>query len=229
MSSERGLSSDEDSLIDVEGDELRDGQASKPSKRRANLYDAVAGRVNPRGVNPIQSFASQYRDTASSGARAFRPEELLFRGKDPATRSLDEEKYFANEKLPADRPLPNSELLEAIHAYAADYFEYATADNGQDDHRTMDETALLAMGILIEEMASEELGDTGDLVLVEGHRPSEEEQEIDIESDTTTHSAARAPRRKRASSKGRKTSKRRKLARSVSLTTDAETEVDEGR
>lgn len=116
-----------------------------------------------------------------------------------------------------------------MHAYAADYFEYATADNGQDDHRTMDETALLAMGILIEELATEELGDTGDLVLVEGQGLSEDEKDIDIESDTTTHSAARAPRRKRANSKGRKTSKRRKVARSVSLTTDAETELEEGR
>lgn len=43
MSSERWLNSDEESLAEVEEDDLRDGQASKPSKRRANLYDAIAG------------------------------------------------------------------------------------------------------------------------------------------------------------------------------------------
>ncbi|CAI7663953.1 unnamed protein product [Penicillium bialowiezense] len=231
MSLEEWLNSDEDSLVDVGDDELRDSQISRPTKRRANLYDAVAGRVNRRGVKATatQPFASQYRDTASSGARALRPEELIFRGQNPPTPSFNEETYFANGDLPDDSPLPSSELLEAIHAYAADYFEYATADNGVDDHRTMDETALLAMGILIEEMAAEELGDTGDLVLVEGEGLSDEENEVDIESETTTHSAARAPRRKRTNSKGRKTSKRRKLARSASLTTDAGTEVDEDR
>ncbi|KAJ5337803.1 hypothetical protein N7452_004531 [Penicillium brevicompactum] len=229
MSTEEWLNSDEDSLVDVDDDELRDSQISRPTKRRANLYDAVAGRVNPRGVKATKSFASQYRDTASSGARALRPEELIFRGQNPTTPSSNEESYFAHENLPKNNTLPSSELLEAIHAYTADYLEYATADNGVDDHRTMDETALLAMGILIEEMAAEELGDTGDLVLVEGEGLSEEEKELDIESDTTTHSAARPPRRKRNNSKGRKTSKRRKLARSASLTTDADTEGDEDR
>ncbi|KAJ9195639.1 hypothetical protein DTO164E3_6715 [Paecilomyces variotii] len=37
----------------------------------------------------------------------------------------------------------------------------------QDDYQSMDETALIAMGILLEEMAQEYLGETGDLILVE--------------------------------------------------------------
>lgn len=37
----------------------------------------------------------------------------------------------------------------------------------QDDYQSMDETALIAMGILLEEMAQESLGETGDLILVE--------------------------------------------------------------
>lgn len=97
----------------------------------------------------------------------------------------------------------------------------------------MDETALLALGILIEEMAKEELGETGDLALVEGQELSEEEDDkTGLESDTTTKSAARAARaarRKRANSIVRQRSKRRKLARSVSVTTDFDTEIDERR
>lgn len=94
----------------------------------------------------------------------------------------------------------------------------------------MDETALLALGILIEEMAKEELGETGDLALVEGQELSEEEDDkTGLESDTTTRSAARAARRKRANSIVRQRSKRRKLARSVSVTTDFDTEIDERR
>lgn len=159
-----------------------------------------------------------------------RPEELLYRKQNIPAESIEEKIYFAHENLPSDQSLPSSDLLETIHAYAADYYEYATEDNGKDDHQTMDETALLALGILIEEMAKEELGETGDLALVEGQELSEEEDDkTGLESDTTTKSAARAARRKRANSIVRQRSKRRKLARSVSVTTDFDTEIDERR
>lgn len=41
----------------------------------------------------------------------------------------------------------------------------------------MDETALIAMGVLLEEMAKEALGETGDLVLVEGEEISDDGNE----------------------------------------------------
>ncbi|KAJ5384915.1 hypothetical protein N7517_002826 [Penicillium concentricum] len=232
MSVARSLDSDEDSFVEPFEDDQEplDDKPSKHIKRRANVYDAVAGRVNLRGVNAPREVASQYRDTNSAGARSLRPEELLYRRQNIPAESIDEKTYFAHENLPSNQPLPNSELLETIHAYAADYYEYATADNGKDDHQTMDETALLAIGILIEEMAKEELGETGDLALVEGEELSEEEDDKSgLESDTTTRSAARAARRKRANSIVRQRSKRRKLSRSVSATTDFDTEVDERR
>ena len=69
-----------------------------------------------------------------------------------------------------DRRLPDSDLLKAIHTYASDYYSRATVDGGQGDFTSMDETALLAIGILLEESAKESLGETGDLVFVEGER-----------------------------------------------------------
>ena len=191
------------------------------------------GRVNPRGIQASQPVVSYHRDTASSGARPLRPEELLLRKQNTSARPVSEQvekTYFAHENLPADQSLPSSELLETIHAYAADFYEYATADNGHDDHKTMDETALLAMGILIEEMSKDALGDTGDLVLVEGQELLEEQEEqTGAESDTTNQSAARIVRRKRASSNTKNRPKRRKLTRSASATTDVDTEVDDRR
>ncbi|CDM33570.1 hypothetical protein DTO013E5_7421 [Penicillium roqueforti] len=229
MSVARSLSLDEDSSVEQLEDK-QEAPGDKPSrhiKRRANVYDAVAGRVNPRGVNAPRHIASLYRDTTSSSVRSLRPEELLYRNQNIPVESIEEKTYFAHENLPSDQALPNSELLETIHAYAADYYEYATADNGKDDHQTMDETALLAFGILIEEMAKEELGETGDLALVEGEELSEEEDDkTGLESDTTAKSAAR---RKRSNSIVRQRSKRRKLARSDSVTTDLDTEIDERR
>ena len=42
------------------------------------------------------------------------------------------------------------------------------------DFESMDETALLALGILLEEMAEYVLGDTGDLAFAEGEQIEEE-------------------------------------------------------
>ncbi|KAE8150903.1 hypothetical protein BDV25DRAFT_103397 [Aspergillus avenaceus] len=137
-------------------------------KRKASVYDAVAGRINAHGFLPSAPYASRYRDTASSTTRSVRPEEVLFRRQNAPIRYEENDFYFAHESLPSDRPLPTSDLLESIHTYSADFYDNATVDRGQDDYCSMDETALIAMGILMEEMAKESLGATGDLVLVEG-------------------------------------------------------------
>ena len=64
--------------------------------------------------------------------------------------------------------LPESDLLKAIHAYASDFYGRAVKWKGKVDFESLDETALLAVGILMEEMAREVLGETGDLAFVEG-------------------------------------------------------------
>jgi hypothetical protein len=183
-------------------------------------------RVTPRGFLSNEPFASKYRDTASSGARILRPEEVLFRKQRLAKQPIDES-YFAHEDLPADQPLPSSELLKALHVYAAEYYEFATADNGKDDSATMDGTALLAMGILVEELAREALGDTGDLVLVEGEELSEDEKDIGLKSNTSGFPAVQFGRKEPSSTRVRKTSKRRKSARPTSVTKRVGTKSDQ--
>lgn len=155
------------------------------------------------------------------------------------TDSLEEENYFAHENLRSDTALPSSEMLETIHAYAADFYEFATENHGLHDHHSMDETALIAMGILVEELAKEALGDTGDLVLVEGEAVLNEMDETGVETDTTNASQPRelGQRRKRTHTSAnsmfssqenlksvRQKVKRRKLKRAAS---DVDTEVDE--
>jgi hypothetical protein len=75
--------------------------------------------------------------------------------------------YAADGALPSGLRLPDSDLLKAIHAYASDLYADATDDKGRCDFRSMDETALLALGVLLEEAAVQVLGETGDMVLVE--------------------------------------------------------------
>ncbi|KAL4895596.1 hypothetical protein BDV59DRAFT_141715 [Aspergillus ambiguus] len=155
-----------------------DDISGRRQKRHASVYDAVAGRVNAHGFLPSASYASRYRDTTSSNFRPVRPEEVLFRRQKAPVRYEENDFYFAHEALPSDRPLPSSDLLEAIHAYSADFYDNATWDRGCDDHYSMDETALIATGILLEEMARESLGETGDLVLVEGEEIRMDEVEV---------------------------------------------------
>lgn len=120
------------------------------------------------------------RDAAHFSRRDARlaPEEVLFRRKKAPERFAEKDIYFANEGLPDDGrgDLPDSDLLKSVHAYASRFYEALGRRRGSDsfvgsrlvDERSMDETALLAMGLLLEEAARETLGKSGDLVFTEG-------------------------------------------------------------
>ncbi|KAJ5994346.1 hypothetical protein N7451_010070 [Penicillium sp. IBT 35674x] len=144
-----------------------DNRNSKSFRHIASLYDSVAGRVNNNGF--VAPRPTRYGDTLASGGRDLRPEEVLYRHKPKKLEQIveNESLYFAHENLPADRPLPSSEILTAIHAYSSDFYANKLRDNGKHNFYSMDESALLAIGILMEELAKEQLGDTGDLVLTE--------------------------------------------------------------
>lgn len=106
----------------------------------------------------------------SNKRRPVAPDEALFRRRDAPTRYEEHDIYAADREL-ADRGirLPDSDLLGALHAYVSDFYA-AMERKGEDvraDWRSMDETALLGMGILLEEMCKEALGETGHLALLE--------------------------------------------------------------
>lgn len=141
-------------------------------KKQATLYDAVAGRVGYEGFLG-EDAPTKYRDTISRSNIAVPPEEVLFRRKGAPIRYEEDDIYSADRHLGPHQRLPDSDLLKAIHAYASDFYANATSDGGKRDFKSLDETALLAMGILLEEAAAEALGKTGDLALVEDAREEE--------------------------------------------------------
>jgi hypothetical protein len=161
-------------------------------RKQATLYDAVAGRVGYEGFLG-EDAPTKYRDTVSRSTIAIPPDEVLFRRRGAPVRYDEDDIYTADRHLGPQQRLPDSDLLKTIHAYASDFYANATPDGGKRDFKSLDETALLAMGILLEEAAAEALGKTGDLALVEDDR--EEEQEA---TSTTT----------RPDSKGNNTLKR---------------------
>ncbi|KAK7542377.1 uncharacterized protein J3D65DRAFT_664763 [Phyllosticta citribraziliensis] len=137
-------------------------------KRTATLYDAVAGRVSSNGFMFAEPFVAKDRDTASSSRLPVPPEEVLFRMRNAPDRYEENDPYDADRHLGEHQRLPESDLVKALHAYTSDYYNASYGEDSRVDYRSMDETALLAMAILIEEAAADLLGSTGDLAFIEG-------------------------------------------------------------
>ena len=115
---------------------------------------------------PTKFSTSKYQDTAALDAKPIPPERALFRLKGRAFEG-DDDPYWAHENLAPNQQLPDSELLKAIHAYAADFYSKSYGEEASVDFCSLDETALICLGILLEEMADGVLGDTGDLAFTE--------------------------------------------------------------
>ncbi|KAK5201444.1 hypothetical protein LTR16_002651 [Cryomyces antarcticus] len=135
--------------------EEQSGAQNQFLRRFATLYDVVAGRVSYHGFIPAEPQTSTYRDTAVTTTVPVPPDEALMRREGAPTPTEVDDKYSADAKLGAHQKLPDSDLLKAVHAYASDYYACATKDRGRRDWKSMEETALLAMGILLEEAAAE--------------------------------------------------------------------------
>ncbi|RFU80924.1 hypothetical protein TARUN_1295 [Trichoderma arundinaceum] len=149
----------------------------------ATVYDAVAGRVTYDGVlrdedqdqRKFQPGIVDQRSARDSFKLA--PDDVLFRRKDAPERYAEHDIYRAHEwELPNGGRgiLPPSDLLKAIHEYSSEYYgvlnrNQRVLESGRNlDECSMDETALLAFGILLEEAGREVLGRRGHLVFTEG-------------------------------------------------------------
>ncbi|KAF2832206.1 hypothetical protein CC86DRAFT_87407 [Ophiobolus disseminans] len=153
-----------------------DGEDSTPSQRpskarRLNVYDAVAGKVTLAGL------VGNVTDIKAS-KQPLRPDEVLFKQKKAPIRYEETDYYFAHEKLPANQQLPSGDLLSAIHAYVSKLYSRTPRLEADKAWKCMDETALIAFGILLEETAKEVLGETGDLAFTEAAGEEEEEHAL---------------------------------------------------
>lgn len=138
----------------------------RKNRGRTTVYDAVAGRACYRGLIRKSSLIASTRDTASSSTVRIPPEEVLFRSRGAPQRYEETDFYWANEKLPLQgAELPESDLLKAVHAYASNFYGRR---GGTADFCSLNETALMAVGVLLEECADSLLGRGGEGVFVEG-------------------------------------------------------------
>jgi hypothetical protein len=107
-----------------------------------------------------------------------RPDEVLFKQAKAPIRYEETDYYNAHARLPPNQQLPSGELLSAIHAYVSKLYSHNAESDVLPVWKGMDETALIALGILMEETAREELGETGDFAFVEA-ADDEEEKVLD--------------------------------------------------
>ncbi|KAI8959311.1 hypothetical protein F5Y11DRAFT_307067 [Daldinia sp. FL1419] len=160
--------------------DILDGRRQKRRRRNANLYDAVAGRVTttrPLDNGSESEIPSHHSRTSRDHRRdpTLAPEEVLFRRIRAPVRYAEKDIYQAHEHLrdSGRGTLPESDMLKAVHSYSSRFYTALATGRGETDGRnideqSMDETALLAFGILLEEASRSALGKKGDLVFTEG-------------------------------------------------------------
>lgn len=126
-------------------------------RRQATVYDAVAGRIGYESFLPTQkSTPDNDNDTPANAPLILAPEEVLFKRKNAPPR-YEENDIYSQERYLDPRKgqvLPESDLLKAIHVYVSEF--YAGLEGGEagpKDCLSMEETALLALGFLVEESA----------------------------------------------------------------------------
>ncbi|KAI0179346.1 hypothetical protein GGR52DRAFT_302444 [Hypoxylon sp. FL1284] len=178
---------------DIEADVLSSGRR-KRRKRDANVYDAVAGRVTttrPMGDGSGSEGPSHHQRASRDHNRdpILAPEEVLFRRVGAPVRYAEKDIYQAHEDLHdgGRGVLPDSDMLKAVHGYASHFYAVLASRRGDPagniDERSMDETALIAFGVLLEEAGREILGRRGDLVFTEGvevNQDAESEDDAEI-------------------------------------------------
>jgi hypothetical protein len=109
---------------------------------------------------------------------------VLFKQSNAPPRYEETDYYQAHTRLPAGQQIPSGDLLNAIHAYISKLYSRTGDEDEPETWRCMDETALIAMGILLEETAREALGETGDFAFLEA--ADEEETEASSSDDSET-------------------------------------------
>ncbi|KIW03398.1 uncharacterized protein PV09_05603 [Verruconis gallopava] len=174
---------------------IRDARILRP-KRNPNIYDCVAGDVRgkatSRGLYRHQPFTQPY----SAAEFFFEQLRAVFGNKNEDAR------LYWHRELDSHHP-PQSDILWAIHRYASQFF----ARDKSPSLKFMDESALLALGILVEETMKDELGETGFLAFLVSRKGRSGEERASC-SDTDTEAQSAGPKSKLLSGHSKRTTRK---------------------
>jgi len=111
---------------------------------------------------------------ARSSKKPLRPDEVLFKRKRAPVRYEEDDYYPAHRRLSPEQELPGGDLTAALQAHISRLYAKTQRVGRQRYRKPMDETALIALSILMEETARAVLGETGDLAFTEATDKDEE-------------------------------------------------------
>ena len=144
---------------------------SPPFPRLDLVHMNSLGRVTSSGVLlPFPPPSQRSNPFESHSSIPLHPEEALFKARNAPDRHPAYDFYWADSRLDERDPrqrLPDSDLLKAVHWYAAAFYARGVEGGGEVSVRSLDETALLALGVLLEEAGREVLGKDGEWTLME--------------------------------------------------------------
>ncbi|KAK6334630.1 hypothetical protein TWF718_010086 [Orbilia javanica] len=124
------------------------------SSSKTNVYTASSSRVT------ISS-----RPLSQGHSKPASADEIIFHNPlNPHFKLPDSVRDILEDET-VTRDLPDSDLLKSVHRYAAEYFEAKGWDKVMG--RSMDESALLAIGLILEEYCREMVGENGGMVFAE--------------------------------------------------------------
>jgi hypothetical protein len=119
---------------------------------------------------PTEPIFSKNRDTASSSTHPVAPDDILFNRKGARIRFAEEGDYVGIDDM---GPIPPSDLLETMHRYVSRFYDRPDVERKHLHYKSMDGTALLALGILLEETLKHSLSKTGHLAFLAAENEDE--------------------------------------------------------
>jgi hypothetical protein len=148
---------------------------SKKRRRTLTVYDVVANRMTRGGFKGGKDFKDGTKKKQAerrSGITTF-ADEVIAR----SSNAPQDVAPFPQEKRSL---VPHNDLLFAVHQYTADFYTM----NGLlgVNHRSFDETALIAMAELLENSCEKLLGEKGHLALVDRELVNEDWEDEDTKA-----------------------------------------------
>jgi len=131
----------------------------------SEYIDADIGRLNFEGFIPKTPRYPDGRDRPSVRMNPVVPDVLV---RHNASAFLKHTDHLQQDFFNPDPNLPNRGLVMALRAYASNFYARAIPGGGEIDYCSMDTSALLAIGKLLEATVETIIGETGDLAFVEG-------------------------------------------------------------
>ena len=152
--------------------------APSPTRQHIVLYSIsryVCSAYNP--LNTITGRVGLFgfaKNRANSLAQVAQPIDVLFRRKSAPVRARDVYTVDRTDGAVGKRMLPDSDLVKAVHGYASGFYG-GRVDGGMGGKGgegglgrrmesiwcSLDETALLAVGVLLEEACVDVVGEVG--------------------------------------------------------------------